>query len=84
MAKNTPVQISAVVWLDGGELTNAAFAAEAANSLNGVLNLQFTTDVELIPADNSELYETEETLPQLPDEEEESSTPQPTETGDGT
>lgn len=55
MNKNTAYQISAVVWLDGEEIKNADVAAAAVNSLTGKLNLQFSTDVELHPAMNSEL-----------------------------
>lgn len=52
MNLNDPYQISAVVWIDGGDVTNAdlAPAGNGEAALKAVLNLQFTTDVALVPA----------------------------------
>lgn len=56
LPKNQAVQISAIVWMSGADLKNDAFAIDG-NTLTGTLNLQFTTDVELKPAQNAELFE---------------------------
>ena len=55
LEKNVPAQISALVWLDGNNLKNSSVAATALQSMNGVLNLQFATDVTLTPAQNTTL-----------------------------
>ena len=54
LTKNTPAQISAIVWLDGTKVTNADVGT-AAKSLTGTLNLQFSTNVKLNPSNNSTL-----------------------------
>lgn len=54
MTKNTAYQISVVVWLDGANVSNADFAA-TANDLTATMNLQFTTDAELVPSINTDL-----------------------------
>ncbi len=49
LAEGVPTQISAVVFFDGGNLTNADFSTSAAANI--AVNLQFTTDVAtLTPA----------------------------------
>ena len=55
MLKNTAYQVSVVVWLDGANVTNADFAATADALTSATLNLQFTTDADLIPALNTDL-----------------------------
>lgn len=60
LTKNAATQISAIVWLDGENITNAEVSALA--SFVGTLNLQFTTDVALVPANNNSLN-TRETEP---------------------
>lgn len=59
MTKNAAVQISAIVWLDGNTITNADVAAIKVNDTlaQATLNLQFSTDVELTPANNNALYQ---------------------------
>ena len=59
MTKNAAVQISAIVWLDGNTITNADVAAVKVNDAmaQATLNLQFSTDVELTPANNNALYQ---------------------------
>ena len=59
MTKNAAVQISAIVWLDGNTITNADVAAIKVNDAlaQATLNLQFSTDVELTPANNNALYQ---------------------------
>ena len=58
MTKNTAIQVSAIVWLDGNTITNADVAAvKVENALaQATLNLQFATDVKLTPANNNALY----------------------------
>lgn len=55
LPKNQAVQVSAIVWLDGSKITNASVSAEMLQNINGTLNLQFTTDAILSPANNSTL-----------------------------
>lgn len=55
LTKNAATQISAIVWLDGATLTNASVAATTLQSMAGTLNLQFATDVTLVPATNTAL-----------------------------
>lgn len=55
LPKNEIRQISAIVWLDGANLKNASLAATTMNSLTGTLNLQFTTNIALNPAQNTGL-----------------------------
>ena len=50
LEQNIAKAVTAVVWLDGDLVDNTMVAAEAATSLDGVLNLQFATSAELIPA----------------------------------
>lgn len=54
LEKNAATQISAIVWLDGTSIKNGDVGT-AEQSLEGQLNLQFTSDVVLIPAENSSL-----------------------------
>lgn len=51
---NTAKAVSAMVYLDGDYVTNENVAAEAS-SMTGELNLQFASDANLIPMDNSAL-----------------------------
>lgn len=55
MPKNAAQQVSAVVWLDGNQITNADVAATELQSMSGTLNLQFTTDIALSPVVNTPL-----------------------------
>lgn len=41
--------VTALVYLDGSVVTNAMVAANATQSMSGVLNLQFSSSAELIP-----------------------------------
>ncbi len=50
LTKNTVSVLSVVVWLDGDHVDNS-LAATSLNSLTGSLNLQFSTDASLKPAD---------------------------------
>ena len=51
---NTAKAVSAMVYLDGDYVTNEDVAAEAS-SMTGTLNLQFASDVTLVPMENSAL-----------------------------
>lgn len=48
-------KVTAIVYLDGSVVTNATVAANAAQSMAGKLNLQFSSDATLMPADNTAL-----------------------------
>lgn len=57
MQKNQSVQVSAIVWLDGASVTNSSVAAVKINETlaTSTLNLQFSTNIPLNPADNNKL-----------------------------
>lgn len=47
---NTPRNISVLVYLDAKELENEHVSATTASSVTGVMNLQFASDADLVPA----------------------------------
>lgn len=47
--------VTVLVWLDGDVVDNTMVSAESETSLSGLLNLQFASSADLIPADNSAL-----------------------------
>lgn len=51
LVKNAEKNLTVYVYLDGSKATDSVASAYDAQSLKGALNLQFTTDVELVPAD---------------------------------
>lgn len=53
--QNQAKALTVVVWLDGDLVDNTMVSATEEASLNGVLNLQFATDADLIPAGNTAL-----------------------------
>lgn len=55
LEQNTAKILSVVVWLDGDLVDNSKVSATEETSLNGVLNLQFASSANLVPADNSAL-----------------------------
>lgn len=55
LTQNTAAALSVVVWLDGDMVDNTMVSATKSASLNGTLNLQFSTSADLVPAGNSEL-----------------------------
>ncbi len=55
LKKNVPQRLCAIVYMDGRFVKNEFFAYSDRLTLNGVLNLQFATDVDLIPAQNDML-----------------------------
>lgn len=56
MTKNAAQQISAVVWLDGSAMKNSSVTVDDKALVTSTLNLQFTTDVDLVPAMNTNLH----------------------------
>lgn len=58
LAANTATAVSAMVYLDGENVTNAD-VANGKTSLNGALNLQFASDANLVPMENTALKEME-------------------------
>lgn len=59
MQKNAATQVTAVVWLDGNLIKNSSVAASKINNalMQSTLNLQFSTDAALVPAQNNALIE---------------------------
>ena len=55
LPQNTPKIVSAVVWLDGEAVSNS-MASFFGGSLTGALNLQFSLDRQLTPAENGDLH----------------------------
>jgi len=55
MQQNVAKAITVVVWLDGDLVDNTMVSATEAASLSGVLNLQFATSAELVPATDGTL-----------------------------
>lgn len=51
--QNVAKRVSAMVSLDGSDITNADIMAEG--NVTGILNLQFSSSAELVPMENSEL-----------------------------
>lgn len=50
-------QVSVIVYLDGSYVNNSMVAANSAQSMSGILNLQFSSDATLVPANNQELFD---------------------------
>ncbi|MBQ7500415.1 MAG: hypothetical protein IJT91_05940, partial [Clostridia bacterium] len=55
LRQDIPERVTALVYLDGSVVNNSMVAADAIQSMTGVLNLQFASDAVLIPAENSAL-----------------------------
>lgn len=53
--QNAAKAVTTVVWLDGDVVDNTMVSATKNTSLTGVLNLQFATDADLVPAGNAAL-----------------------------
>ena len=56
LEQNVAKAVTVVVWLDGKLVDNTKVSATADASLNGILNLQFSSSADLIPAGNNGLY----------------------------
>lgn len=54
LQKNIARAVTVVVWLDGDVVDNTMVSATEETSLSGMLNLQFASSADLIPAENSE------------------------------
>lgn len=63
LTQDTPKKVTAVVYLDGSVVNNSMVAASSAQSMVGKLNLQFSSDASLIPAENTELHNGKTTTP---------------------
>lgn len=57
LEQNVAKALTVMVWLDGDIVDNTMVSATQAASLDGVLNLQFATSAELIPAVDGALLE---------------------------
>ena len=53
--RNVSKAVTVLVWLDGDIVDNTMVSAESETSLNGILNLQFASSADLVPADNNSL-----------------------------
>ena len=54
LTQNVPQAISAMVYLEGKDVTSADVLAD--EDISGALNLQFSSDANLVPMMNSDLY----------------------------
>lgn len=55
LAQNTIAKLSVYVYLDGENLSNGDVAATSATSMTGSLNLQFSSDANLVPMEYAAL-----------------------------
>lgn len=55
LVQNQATAVTVVVWLDGDIVDNTMVSATEATSLSGVLNLQFATSAELVPAQDGDV-----------------------------
>jgi len=51
--------VTALVYLDGKVVDNSSVAANASQSMSGTLNLQFSSDATLMPAEITSLRQGE-------------------------
>ena len=63
LTQNEAKVITAYVYLNGDFVDNSAVAANAAASMVGTLNLQFSTDQKLVPMDYTPLQQSGSTTP---------------------
>lgn len=54
--QNTPMQVSALVYIDGSTIENKDVAATVASSMYGTVNFQFASSAELVPMQYGDLY----------------------------
>lgn len=54
LERNMAKAVSTLVWLDGDIVDNTTVSAET--NISGVLNLQFASSVDLLPAENKDLH----------------------------
>lgn len=55
LEQNTAKAVTVIVWLDGDIVDNSMVSAEAETSISGILNLQFASSADLVPAGNRDL-----------------------------
>ena len=55
LTQNTATAVSALVYLDGENITNADVAATASTSMTGTMNLQFASSANLVPMEYTPL-----------------------------
>lgn len=55
LPQNEAKALSVMVYLDGNTMTNADVAADAAQSMYGTMNLQFSSSADLVPMDYADL-----------------------------
>lgn len=55
LEQNTAKAVTAIVWLDGDIVDNTMVSAEEETSITGILNLQFASSADLVPAGNRDL-----------------------------
>jgi hypothetical protein len=55
LTENDAKIVTAMVYLDGSFVNNTMVASDSQYSMTGTLNLQFSSDATLIPAENSDL-----------------------------
>ena len=63
LPQNIATKLSVLVYLDGETITNADVAANAASSVTGTMNLQFSSSANLIPMEYGDLHITDATVP---------------------
>lgn len=61
LEQDVATKLTALVYLDGSVVNNSTVAANAAQSMTGTLNLQFSTDKELVPMEINDLMKETET-----------------------
>ncbi len=66
MTQNKAMAVSALVYLDGENLTNKDVSATVAKSLEGKMNLQFASSANLVPMEYSNLNTPNEEEPENP------------------
>jgi hypothetical protein len=54
--QNTPMHVSALVYIDGSTIENKDVAATVASSMYGTVNFQFASSAELVPMQYGDLY----------------------------
>ena len=55
LQKNVAKAVTVVVWLDGDLVDNTMVSGDAETSMSGMLNLQFASSADLVPARNTDL-----------------------------
>ena len=55
LEQNAPKALTAMVWMDGDLVDNTMVSADRSATLGGTLNLQFSTDANLVPANDTAL-----------------------------